>query len=960
MVPNNGNNGTDYDVFFASGNLTQDIVDGVTINTLYMSGGTLILANPLTLEVGLQFTGGSITSGTLNVAGSSSQTAQMTVDGTTINNSGNYEIALVSGNVFSGGGSTFNNSGTLTGQSLDGTVTFNMLLNNSGTVSAEEGTFRLTGGGTSSGVFSASASAVLEVGSNFSFTDGAVFAGAGTIVIDNGTTTSIAGTISNSGNILFNSSNNVADLVLSGNVTLAGGGTLNLINYDRVYGSGILTNVDNTIQGYTNNTSYSLGLDQIGIINQAAGVIDANVAGLTLFVNPNAANGLVNQGVMRASNGGILYLDGGGGGGFTNNGTIIALDGSQVQLVNGAVITGGLFTTAGTGVIETVNNSTLVSLTNAGAFIGNNGSMTTVVGTITNTGSISLNSSNNVADLILSGDVTLTGGGTLNLINYDRVYGSGILTNVDNTIQGYTNNTSYSLGLDQIGIINQAAGVIDANVSGKTLFVNPNMLNGLVNHGLMRASNGGILYLDGSGGGGFTNTGATITALDGSQVQLVNGAVITGGLFTTAGTGVIETVNNSTLVSLTNAGAFIGNNGSMTTVVGTITNTGSISLNSSNNVADLILSGNVTLTGGGTLNLINYDRVYGSGILTNVDNTIQGYTNNTSYSLGLDQIGIVNQAAGLIDANVSGKTLFVNPNMLNGLVNHGLMRASNGGILYLDGSGGGGFTNTGATITALDGSEVQLANSAVITGGTLGTAGTGVIRNIGTATLNSLTLGTFIGNNGTSTTITGTITNPASISLNSSNNVADLILDGNVTLTGGGTLNLVNYDRVYGNGGILTNVNNTIQGYTNSTSYSLGLDQIGIINQAASVIDANVAGLTLFVNPNAANGLVNQGVMRASNGGILYLDGGGGGGFTNTGATITALDGSEVQLANSAVITGGTLSDGGHRGHPEHWHRDTQLTDLRHLHREQRHFHDHHWHDHQPGQHFIKFLQQRG
>ena len=719
MVPNNGNNGTDYDVFFASGNLTQDIVDGVTINTLYMSGGTLILANPLTLEVGLQFTGGSITSGTLNVAGSSSQTAQMTVDGTTINNSGNYEIALVSGNVFSGGGSTFNNSGTLTGQSLDGTVTFNMLLNNSGTVSAEEGTFRLTGGGTSSGVFSASASAVLEVGSNFSFTDGAVFAGAGTIVIDNGTTTSIAGTISNSGNILFNSSNNVADLVLSGNVTLAGGGTLNLINYDRVYGSGILTNVDNTIQGYTNNTSYSLGLDQIGIINQAAGVIDANVAGLTLFVNPNAANGLVNQGVMRASNGGILYLDGGGGGGFTNNGTIIALDGSQVQLVNGAVITGGLFTTAGTGVIETVNNSTLVSLTNAGAFIGNNGSMTTVVGTITNTGSISLNSSNNVADLILSGNVTLTGGGTLNLINYDRVYGSGILTNVDNTIQGYTNNTSYSLGLDQIGIINQAAGVIDANVSGKTLFVNPN-----------DAQRPGQSWPNARQQRWHSLSGwqrrwriyqyrRTITALDGSQVQLVNGAVITGGLFTTAGTGVIETVNNSTLVSLTNAGAFIGNNGSMTTVVGTITNTGSISLNSSNNVADLILSGNVTLTGGGTLNLINYDRVYGSGILTNVDNTIQGYTNNTSYSLGLDQIGIVNQAAGLIDANVSGKTLFVNPNMLNGLVNHGLMRASNGGILYLDGSGGGGFTNTGATITALDGSEVQLANSAVITGGTL-------------------------------------------------------------------------------------------------------------------------------------------------------------------------------------------------------------------------------------------------
>ncbi len=53
-MPNNGNAGADYDVTFASGTLTQDIVAGVTINQLFMSGGTLVLANPLTLNYGLQ------------------------------------------------------------------------------------------------------------------------------------------------------------------------------------------------------------------------------------------------------------------------------------------------------------------------------------------------------------------------------------------------------------------------------------------------------------------------------------------------------------------------------------------------------------------------------------------------------------------------------------------------------------------------------------------------------------------------------------------------------------------------------------------------------------------------------------------------------------------------------------------------------------------------------------------
>ena len=51
----------------------------------------------------------------------------------------------------------------------------------------------------------------------------------------------------------------------------------------------------------------------------------------------------------------------------------------------------------------------------------------------------------------------------------------------------------------------------------------------------MEASNGGFLLLNGNGGGGFDNTGGTISALDGSQVQLTNGAAITGGTLTTVG-----------------------------------------------------------------------------------------------------------------------------------------------------------------------------------------------------------------------------------------------------------------------------------------------------------------------------------------------------------------------------------------------------------------------------------------
>lgn len=62
-----------------------------------MSGGTLVLANPLTLDVGLQFTGGTITSGILNIYGSSRQAAIMNVNNTTLNNFGSYDLVINSG-----------------------------------------------------------------------------------------------------------------------------------------------------------------------------------------------------------------------------------------------------------------------------------------------------------------------------------------------------------------------------------------------------------------------------------------------------------------------------------------------------------------------------------------------------------------------------------------------------------------------------------------------------------------------------------------------------------------------------------------------------------------------------------------------------------------------------------------------------------------------------------------------
>ena len=325
---------------------------------------------------------------------------------------------------------------------------------------------------------------------------------------------------------------------------------------------------------------------------------------------------------MQATSGGILLLNGNGGGAFNNTGgTILADNGSEVQLVNGATIVGGLLRTNGTGVIRTLNTATLDSFTNTGAFRISNGTSATFRGTIVNSGSIALDSAGSFTDLFLDGDVTFQGGGTLSLVNAARVRGSGTLFNggssgQGHTIQGETSNSG-SLGTNEIGIVNRSAGLIDANVAGLFLNVDPNLANGLTNQGTMRASNGGILRLNGNGGGAFDNSAGVISALTGSSVELTNDVSLTGGVINTSGTGLIHVSNSAFLNCLTNAGTLSVDNGAhldpdrdhhqhrppCSRVHGSFT--------------DLFINGPVTLTGGGSLDLVNAARVRGSGTLFN-------------------------------------------------------------------------------------------------------------------------------------------------------------------------------------------------------------------------------------------------------------------------------------------------------------------------------------------------------
>ncbi len=755
-----------------------------------------------------------------------------------------------------------------------------------------------------------------------------------TLNFDPGTILSVFGTqIINAGQININSGGGQnALLELENNVTLSGGGTLTLANsggggspiIDQAAGGLTLTN-QSTIQG-----AGTIGFNGLSLINQ--GTVDANASGQTLEF-ASMTNGINNTGgLLQASNGGTLLIDGitvGGGG------TITATTGGTVQLLGNTTIQGGTLTNNGSFFGTPDGNSAILDGSTAAGAISINGtytnglgSVTSILGTINNKNNFQLNAgggSNSVLEL--GSNVTLQGGGTVTMSMaggggspiIDQAAGGLTLTNVDNTIEG-----AGIIGFNGLTVVNEAT--INANSSGQTLFLE-SMSGGLTNTAILEASNGGTLYIDGvtvnNAGGG------TITANSGSTVQLLGNTTIQGGTLTNNGSFFGTPDGNSAILdgstgagTISINGTYTNGLGSVTSILGTINNKNNFQLNAgggSNSVLEL--GSNVTLQGGGTVTMSMaggggspiIDQAAGGLTLTNVDNTIEG-----AGIIGFNGLTVVNEAT--INANSSGQTLFLE-SMSGGLTNTAILEASNGGTLYIDGvtvnNAGGG------TITANSGSTVQLLGNTTIQGGTLtnngslfGTPdGNSAILD-GSTGAGAITInGTYTNGNGSTTYVLGTINNNNNflVTATGNGNNSELLIDSaNVTLQGGGTVTLST-----GSGGgnalllqaagglILTNVDNTIQG-----EGIIGFNGLTLVNEVGGTINANSMGgpqITTLAIESAQ--VTNQGLIEATNNGVLDIDGVT---INNQGGTISANGaGASVQLYGLADIQGGTLTNNG-------------------------------------------------
>ncbi len=361
---------------------------------------------------------------------------------------------------------------------------------------------------------------------------------------------------------------------------------------------------------------------------------------------------------------------------------------NSLQLARTAVlaITGGAFT---------ANNGTGGGA-NAGTIAVDDGAVFAVGGarTFNNTGAITLNSAGGATEVKFEGNAALSGGGNITLSDNaaNTITGAAagaFLTNVDNTITG-----AGSLGAGQLTLRNQAAGVIDA--SGTNALILNTGAGGAANAGLIEATGTGGLLISGTNVNG---TGGTILAGAGSSVTL-QASTVTGGTLSTEVAGRIIIADGSSVVT-----------------GGEIANAGTIVLESTGMTIRLTLDANTTLTGGGTISLSanRENAIKGANetlVLTNVDNTIVG-----SGGLRGRKMTLVNDAAGVIDAD--SKVALIVRTGNNTITNAGLIEAtgSGKGTILSPVANTGTLEVAGKSLT-FEG-EVTGAGSAVVNAGIL-------------------------------------------------------------------------------------------------------------------------------------------------------------------------------------------------------------------------------------------------
>ncbi len=895
---------------------TITIDTGATLTTELVQNGGLTNVDGGTLD----HTGAgglSVTEGTLRNAGS-------VLDNVTVDGNGTVEVAggtftaltAMGGNINVTADSSFAGF-DLVNMGSDITISQNVDLTDdvthqSGTLSSSGhivGTLDLTGGSFTQNADTAGADGV---------TGAVTVSGAGTTLTASGGTFASGITASADGQVTIDGATTGDVVNNGGSVTVAGGGNMTGDLTQNTGASEIETggrvNGDIFINGGTMTSD--------GVITGAGA--NANAVVLTDGTFTTTANSdvqgttSVTGGVLQANGGEFEGLITGTAGDINIGGAVggdISVEGTDLTIAGGAVLTGDVTMTT-TSTQEAENNGTLNgTLTSEGGVFQNNGAVTGGGGEaiVMNGGTVSNNVGGSVTGTsrVRNGNLIANGGsfGGGIIVTDDGIGPTSTFTVAVDTTADITNGTTAPVEPGGIVTINAGRTLTGdvTNNSGDTII--SGTVNGTVDvvggmttvnagggaTGLASVTGGTLDALGGTFGqgilasGGQTNVDGTITissgALTGDDGIVAIGAsgIVNGNVTSTnsggADTGTITNAGRVNGTVLVQASTFSNSNlvdGAVSVTGGTATNAGTIrdglAINGGLASSSGLIQDGVAVSGAGNFTLQSGGQITGASTVTSGDFTVDGGTFNDGVTNNGGTIQVNNSATGNI-TNTNGMTEIAGTATLTGSIDN-----ETDGDLLLLGTLNGALENNGGTVDSFG----------IVQGTTLNT-GTGAELNVDV-----------------SATFGGLVTNRSNAALN-----IDGTLVGNVRNQSGGTLELT--------GGVLNGTlnNSSTANFTGASSVSGFVTNSGafdlasgsnlslsnaMTNQSGGVLDI-VDGSTF----STASGLVNR------SGGIVNLAGTMNGDLDNAGRINfdDGVIGGNVDNSGTVMLQSGALTFGG-------------------------------------------------
>ncbi|HYT66058.1 MAG TPA: autotransporter-associated beta strand repeat-containing protein [Vicinamibacterales bacterium] len=736
---------------------------GTTVNDGALSGTTSSLQGSIANDAIVQFSqaGNGTYSGTMSGSGRlvKSGTGTVTLTGANTYSGG----TMIGGGTLAGDstsiqGDILNDASLLFNQGVDGTYA-GIIVGTGSVTKTGTGTLTLTGqtaytGGTTisggtlagdtlnlqgtiqndaalrfdqmfDGIFNGSISgtgSLTKAGSGVVVLNGTNTYTGGTTVSDGGlmgTTSSLQGTIANSGQVIFDQGTNGAytgAMSGTGSLVKQGTGTVTLTGAN-TYSGGTLV-LGGTLEGDTTSLQGAIVNEARLVFNQLTdGIFSGSMsgsgsltklgAGTLTLTGPGAFTGGVT-----ISAGGIIGSTQNLQGSITNDGTLV-FNQNFSGLFSGSISGSGSFTKSGTGtvILDGTNTYTGGTTVSGGALVGTTGSLQ---GAILNNAQIVFNQNVNgiyAGTMTGTGSLTKTGAGTLTLAGA-------------NTYGGGTSISGGAISIAADAALGATAGGVslgDGLSSGTLTFTNASLLTSLrsfsigAGGGVFNVTSAPVTLFGGvSGSGGLTKTGDGLLELAGAS-SYTGPTVISGGTLR-AGSSNAFGVGNALFVGAGTAADLNGFGQSVASLAGS---------------GSILLRGGTLSTGGGLFS----GAISGGGSLVKTGNSTLVLSGANTYLGGTSVFG-----GALI-----GNTTSIQGNVLNNALVQ--FDQNNDGTYAGSMSGSGALAKTGSGVLTLTGTNTYAGGTLINGGSIIGSASSlrGLIINNSQLTFGGATDGIFAG-----------------------------------------------------------------------------------------------------------------------------------------------------------------------------------------------------------------------